>query len=350
MGLTLSFTVSPSSPYHTLQFHLNRAVKKKLHDPGIAREAWIPILLELAQVLKILVHIPSNYSICVLPSKIYAGIILQHLAQGGNMIYPGHPSISYPSFTGLRDSGLNEMIMFPGVWDHVKPNLKGGFILCRDTDLVSGSSLTIQDLLSIREDEPDIHLCMDISISFANHQYTYEKVDSYLFDSEFVFGMYPGITVFVMKDHFSHSMQEKWADEFYFPEIKSGQVHPDILCHREVDVLKLYAFKEMCNDLVRRDPKIIRNEIIYKSILLTNALEGSGSFELMVKNETNRSSNIITARTLGSIDFIRDRFSHFGIQMDEFFQEKYGHIVRFANFPVHSKEQVEYLSDCITSL
>ena len=33
MGLKLSFTITPPTPYHTVNFHLNRGIRQKWHDP-----------------------------------------------------------------------------------------------------------------------------------------------------------------------------------------------------------------------------------------------------------------------------------------------------------------------------
>jgi len=228
--------------------------------------------------------------------------------------------------------------------------LKKGSLFLRDTDLLSGLNIGIRQFFSAYSGNPAVHLCVDISTSLINHVYDYESVDAYLFDTEFVFGFQPGISMLIVREDIQKMIRQKWMNDFISPPVNSKTHPPDIHCHREVDFLRLYVFTEMCIDFVRRNPKILRNEIIYKSILMANALNQSEFFELMVKNEKDRSQNIISARLLGSIEKARDHFHRCGIQVDEINEKEYGYIFRFGNFPVHSKEQVEYLTDCIGSL
>ena len=349
MGLSLNFKVVPSSPYHTLQFHMNRGVKQKLHlmEPG--GEEWISILAELSGTLKMLIQIPDNFSVCLLPSKIYASVILQHLFPSGVRLLPAHPSVTYPDSPELIDSGIEKRILLPGTPDSGLGRVKKGFILSHDVDLISGQMIHMQELVSLKKDRPEIRLCLDISTSFANHPFIYEKLDAYLFSSEFVFGMQSGITFLIIRDPFINLIRKKWIREFYSAESGSDKDLSGIICHREIESLKLFVIKEMCNDLARRDRNNIRNEIIYKSVLISNALEKNESFELMVKNEADRSPNVISVKILGSTEKVLNHFKRSGIQMDEFYMENYGHILRFGNFPVHSKEQAGYLTDCIVS-
>jgi hypothetical protein len=349
MGLSLNFKVVPSSPYHTLNFHMTRGVKQKLYLSEPGGKEWISFLTELSGSLKMLIQVPDNFSICLLPSKIYATVILQQLFPSGVHLLPAHPSITYPHPPELIDSGMDERILLPGTIGPGLSWVKNGFILSHDVDLISGHMINMQEFISVKKDRSEIHLCLDISTSFANHPFVYEKLDAYLFNSEFVFGMQSGISFLIIRDPFINLIQQKWIREFYPPESNSDQDHPGILCHREIESLKLFVIKEMCNDLLRRDRKNIYNEIIYKSILISNALERNKAFELMVKNETDRSPNIISVKILGSTEKVRNHFKSSGIQMDEFYMENYGHIFRFGNFPVHSKEQAGYLSDCIAS-
>jgi hypothetical protein len=275
--------------------------------------------------------------------------ILQHLNPPGFFFLPGVQSVSYPSSLDLSDSGISEKVIFPGKFPETIGRNKKGTLIYADTDLISGCRFSPPDLMSLKNITKDTHLSLDLSISLANSDFDLEKVDSCLFSSDYVFGLKPGITVLIVKNPFFRKIWDIWGHLFYPENRTSSDDQSAIICHDEVDLLRLFAFKEMCSDLIRRDLKMIANEVVFKSILLNHALEAGKSFELLVKEEKYRSSNVISARFMGPIDRFRSFCLKKGILADEIYQDRIGHLVRFGNFPVHSKEQVAYLADCIES-
>lgn len=350
MGLSLNFKAIPAPPYHTLKFHFNRGVRQKIYSSRLEEAGGRTLIDDLSVSLRNMIQIPDYFSICVLPARLYATSILKDLFPPGIHWVTSLLSAGKSNNTELSFTGLEEKILFPGTPSENVSGMKKGAMLLRDTDPVSGLNIGIPEILSTCSDNPAIRVCVDISTSLINHPFDYERIDAYLFNTEFVFGFQPGISILVVREDIQERIRQKWMNDFISPAGNNKMSHPDILCHREVDLLRLYVFTEMCNDFVRRDPKIIRNEIIYKSILITNALNQSDFFELMIKNEKVRSQNIISARLLGSIEKVRNHFNRCGIQADEIPEKKYGYIFRFGNYPVHSKEQTEYLTDCIGSL
>jgi hypothetical protein len=347
MGYNLSFTAEPAPPFHTLKFHLSRGIKQRLYEQPVIEKKNHSILFELFQRIREITKISKEYSICVLPSKLHAFSLLQKLYPPGILLYPGISFLSYPSTMQLSDSGISFRVILPGGLSENKTLIQKGNLICMDVDLKSGRRFRPQDLRVIKDTCPGIHICLDTSASFVNFNYDVIEADSYLFNSEFVFGLRPGITVFLIKKSLVQTIVSYWGHLFIEVESLSSGEQESMICHQDVDILRLFTFKEMCNDLVRRDPSVIANEIIYKSIILYNSLDESRSFEVLIAEEEDRSANIICARILKPVEKFRSLFQQQGILMDEIYQDKYGYIARFGNFPVHSKEQMNYLTDCI---
>ena len=197
----------------------------------------------------------------------------------------------------------------------------------------------------------EINLFLDISSSFVNYNFNYENVDGFVFSTDHVIGLFPGVTIFVIRNTLLEILIRHWRLLFITDQHKKFKNHSgSIFCHREVDLVKLYIFKEICRDLIQRDMKIIRNEMIYKSIILYNVLEKSNNFDLMIDEKNNRSQNILCARVLGPIRELKNYFLQKDILLDYINNKKFGHIIRIGNFPVHSKEQMIYLADMIESI
>jgi phosphoserine aminotransferase len=347
MGITLSFAADPAPPFHTLKFHLSRGIKQRLYELPVREEKIRSILFELNHGIREITKISEKYSICVLPSKLLALSLLQKLLPPGTLLYPGVSFLSYPSTMLLTDSGISFRVVLPGELSENTSLIKNGNLICQDVDLKSGRRIIPQDLQVIKNTCPDVHVCIDVSASFINFNFDLTDIDSFLFNSEFVFGLKPGITFLLIKKSLFQTIVNSWGHLFFDFELPSSAGQESMICHQDVDILRLFALKEMCHDLVRRDPSVIANEIIFKSILLYNSLDQSRSFEVLITKEEDRSPNIICARILKPIDKFRSLFQQQGILMDEIYQDKYGYIARFGNFPVHSKEQMNYLTDCI---
>lgn len=350
MGLSLNFKAVPAPPFHTLKFHLNRGVRKKIYSSGLDEAGGRNLINDLSAALRDMIQVPGHFSVCILPGRLYATSIFKNLFPPAIHWIPSLSSRKPLKNTELSFSGMQEKIFLPGMLSENVSGLNKGSLFLRDTDLISGWNIGIPQFVAAYSGNPAVHLCMDVSTSLINHGYDYESVDAYLFNTEFVFGFQPRISILIVREDIQEMILQKWMNDFISPPVNNKTNHPDIHCHREVDPLRLYVFTEMCIDFVRRNPKILRNEIIYKSILIAKALDQSEFFELMVKNEKDRSQNIISARLLGSVEKVRDHFHRCGIQADEIYEKEYGYIYRFGNFPVHSKEQVEHLADCIGSL
>ncbi|MBS0000018.1 MAG: hypothetical protein KFF73_13650 [Cyclobacteriaceae bacterium] len=350
MGLTIRFTFDPPTPYHTLKFHINRGIKQKLFDREHSRSAMPALLAEMSAGIKMLTQIPENYSIVVLPSKLFAFSILQHLYSPGTLIYPVHPSVTVSPYIEITDSGLITKAILPGKFTTISHQLKSRYLICRDADPSSGYALKIPDLISLKISHPDIHLLLDLSSSFMNFPLDLENIDGYLFESGYVTGMQPAITILILRDPLFQSVQNNWKNNFYHLLPGREKDYPGIIVHRETDAVRLFVFKEICYDLIRRDPKIIRNETIYKSIILYEALEKSDHFKLLVPDQQDRSPNIITASMISSPEIILSIFAKKGILFDLIPRENEGYIARFSNFPVHSREQTEHLADTIAGM
>jgi phosphoserine aminotransferase len=99
--------------------------------------------------------------------------------------------------------------------------------------------------------------------------------------------------------------------------------------------------------MLRRGITIIRRETEYKAAILYQALESHPLLKPFVAENGNRSKTVIVADCGEHTENLTRYLLEKGIQPgDGYGQFKRQHL-RFANFPAHSKEQVELLVDLI---
>ena len=117
------------------------------------------------------------------------------------------------------------------------------------------------------------------------------------------------------------------------------------------DPVSVLTLNLVLSDLISRGIAIVRNEIIYKSLTLYQALEQSKNISPVISEENARSQTIICGKTELPVEHLQAYFLGKGISLDTYAGDHpFENIVRIANFPVHSKEQVEKLADIIAVL
>ena len=348
MGLSIRFTFDPPTPYHTLSFHQNRGIRQKFMDMDNAGKIMPALGADLYDSLKMLTEFPDGFSMIVLPSRIFAHSLLQRFFHSGISVIPAPPGYGISLQQDMNESAFSVSTIPPRGLPERIPQLDTDFLICVDSDPSSGSIFHTMDIRSVKSYKPELTVCLDNSLSYMNATLNFPGIDAYLFDTAYVTGMQPSITMLLVPGQLGSTIMLELKDILMFPE--SGNEYPQFLIHREVDLLRLYVFKEICYDMIRRDPKIIRNEIIYKSYLLYTALTESSHFDPVVRDPDERSPNILSARILSSPEIITGNFRSKGILFDMLTINGIGYHARFSNFPVHSREQVEFLADAITGL
>ncbi len=348
MGLQLSFKIHPPSPYHTVNFHLKRGIRQKWHYSSKNSEEIDFLLSDLLENFKIITGVPDHFSVCIWPSRIHILTALISFYKQNIYLRPdenNHNIFMQPDFMGrnLFDQMLSRQRM-----DEIKSVSKDTAIYVQETDFITGRILDNQSIISIKYMNPDIKLFLDISCSFVNQNINYDQIDGFIFSTDQVLGLFPGVTISLIRNDLLKNLIKEWGPFFNSdPQKKITFYNQLIIYHREVDLLKLYVLNEICRDLIERDMTIIRNEMIYKSIILYDVLETNTKFNLLVGEKNDRSINVICAQLLRKINECKNYFNQKNILLDYINNEKFGYIVRIGNFPAQSKEQMIYLADVI---
>ena len=101
---------------------------------------------------------------------------------------------------------------------------------------------------------------------------------------------------------------------------------------------------------MNRGLTIIRNEIKYKSIILSNSISNNPNLVQLVKDPHFQSQNILCANTEIPREKLFGFMSGNKLELDVLAGPNASSNIRVANYPVHSKEQMEFLADRLEQL
>ncbi len=333
--IMLPFRVEPAPPYHTLFFHFRQGCKKRIVEDPSREEILADLAGNLNHTLTEFLHMRDSHSLIVLPSKYHLATLFFQKKMTSVFTHGS-------GFDGLFDVIRGERL--PVSPDQKIPS-EGGKktdLLLVDTDNFTGYYLNDQYLDLVRSAYKDACLHLDISTSILNRSITFDRYDSIIFNTHYIFGLYPGLIFLLLKNDHPH---ERFTAILHSKRFVSDQ--QGTYCHREVDLMSLFTIEQVCRDMINRDIQIIKNETIFKSILLYNAIDRSRRFDLIIEEEEKRSSSIIAARYLMSAEDAASFFRKAGVAVNIDHRKETDTVVRIGNFPVHSKEQAGYLADVI---
>jgi phosphoserine aminotransferase len=393
---SLSFKADPPPTFHTYHYHSKKAIKEGYIDNQIDPVVKSEIIRQTLTGLMELFEIPENYHLVLLQENRLMVEMLASLAMGrivvaGSSVFTDRYSQYADEF--INPDVLNEELSTKGSEISMQKDLRGektgklpredirgektGELPRKDLskektgklpreDLSSMNngdmSLILQDIdpLTGRKLHPDslkksqVHNALsfshlDISYSSPTDPLDYENFQSFSFETKYGFGMDQDLVVWIMKDDLFDVFTEKFSGIYMefdtgFPKSKKCIIQYEIQIHR------IYILGKIIQDFLNRGLTIIRNEIKYKSIILYNSISDNPNLDPLIKDHYWQSQNILCASTELPGEKLFDFMSGNRIEFDLFTSSDLNSIIRVANYPVHSKEQVEFLVDLIEKL
>ncbi|MFC2124309.1 aminotransferase class V-fold PLP-dependent enzyme [Bacteroidota bacterium] len=338
------FTIDPSAPYHTIDLHIKDALKYKIHayEPGTEEHA--KMVSEAIDNLKKLLKIPHNYQVIFMNSQLVVYQILKEVFSRKKSLF---------LLTGRRSKLMTDHVSTPKKGISYEHNINGKIDLNKLESIHEINSVFLsynepdtgyrfpeENILEIKKSLPKsafIHI--DAGEAIPSVDFDFKQADSVTFPAHVGFGLPMGILVWVLKpDAYEHIRDFE----------KAEHNHPWYIDAREyLNLLDIFLLGNVAQDMIHRGIKQIRNECIYKSTIIYDALEKSETFNPGISDENYRSVVTIIAETEVNALVIREKFSAMGLMISVGEGDKRFNQIRIGNFPAHSKEQIEMLVDLL---
>lgn len=354
MGKHIYFTPGPSQLYHTYDYHLKKALNEELGSISHRSSGFQKIYETTEEALKELLDIPDDFRVLFLSSatEIWERIIQNLVAERSHHFVNGAFSKRFYEFAiGLNRQSTQE-VADPGK-EFQDFGIPEGTELIGITqnETSTGYAFDTNQLKTIREQNPDALISMDVVSSIPAVPTPFELIDTTYFSVQKSFGMPAGLGVWIINQKAidrAIALEHKGATGTYrklSTLIQSAEKHQT---PETPNVVAIYILGKIAEDMIARGVKMVRNETVYKSTILYQTLESSGLFSPFVTEKKNRSKTVIVTETPNQSSILEDLEKKKIILGKGYGAFKNDHL-RIANFPAHSKEQVEMLCDLLAA-
>ncbi len=216
----------------------------------------------------------------------------------------------------------------------------------------TGAMQPLNDIYHISSSFPGRLISVDIVSSAPDVNLDFSLIDMAYFSVQKCFGLPAGLGVWILNDRCIEKA-EKMVSKGYH----TGSYHTisSLLSKSQrsqtpetPNVLGIYLLGKVAEDMNMKGIEQIRRETAYKAAVLYQAIEANPDLSIFVQNPVQRSRTVIVAEVLnGSNKELLDRLASKGFKIGTGYGSYKEKHIRIANFPTHSKEQIEMIADII---
>lgn len=353
------FTPGPSALYFTAEDHIKTALKEQIPSISHRSKKFKSIYQHTSEHLRQLLNLPEGYHILFTGSatEIWERLIQNCVEKQSYHLTNGAFSDKFHSMAIAWGKDAQQLASEPGSCPDInKMNVAGGceLISVTQNETSTGAAQPLEDIYTIKKRFPEQLLAIDVVSTSPYLDLDFAQVDTAYFSVQKCFGMPAGLGVWVANERCVEKaikIQEKGGI--------IGQYHslPSLVSQAKQfqtpetpNVLNIYLLGKIAEDMLFRGIENIRKETEYKAALLYNTVEKHAGFEPFVKEKAYQSKTVVVAETQEPADKVIAFLAEKNLQVGSGYGQFKNKHIRIANFPAHSKEQMETLADALASM
>jgi phosphoserine aminotransferase len=351
----LYFTPGPSELYFTAEHHLKMAFKNGVPSISHRSSQFQSIFKEAVDNLRELLKLPDSYQIVFTTSatevweRITENLIDQH------SLHIVNGAFSKKFYTAATTLGKQTTLLetpwgdLPDVASIEKDNYD--VIAVTHNETSTGVRFPLGDIKSIRNQYPEALIVVDGVSSLPVVDFDYDDIDSVYVSVQKCFGLPAGLGIWLVNDRcierasMLSSGHKTWNT--YHSLLALTEQAKNYQTPSTPNVLNIYLLSKVVEDMLNRGVKMIRNDTTYKAAIMYNMLDKHDKLKPFVQNSRLRSNTIIVVESDEHTQEIIDYLDTKQMIVGAGYGQKKASQIRIANFPTHSKEQFEMLTDLI---
>lgn len=354
MSNKIYFTPGPAQLFYTFNDHLKRALAEDIPSISHRSTKFVSILEHTTSCLKELLQIPDGYDVFFINSanEAWDRIIQNLVKEKSHHFANGAFSKKFYDFAiqhGIQ-AALTEAPDGDGFTD---------FSVGEGTELIgltknetsTGFTITDEEIKLVRNKCPEALIALDVVSAVPSTPVDFSHVDTAYFSVQKGFGLPAGLGVWVCNQR----CQERAVENSKNGSIGSYRTLMNLKAFSDKgqtpetpNMLYIYLLGKIAEDMLSVGVQKVRNDTIYKSTILYQAIKDHSRLEPFVKSEEHRSKTTIVADIKEPSEFLAS-FEKMGLILGSGYGKHKNNHIRFANFPTHSKELVEMLCDRIVA-
>lgn len=353
----INFTPGPSQVYYTVSDHIKTAIRQGVLSLSHRSKEFEKMYSDASNGLRELLNIPDTFTIVFASSatEIWERSIQNLVEVESCHFVNGAFSRRYHEIaTQLNKKATLVQVEEGKGFSSSSPITPTAELLAiTHNETSTGVSWNLADIYELRKANPHALLVIDAVSSLPYPDLDFSQIDSVFFSVQKAFGLPAGLGVWIVNDRCLNKANDLLAKGHVI-----GTYHnlPTLSTFAKKyqtpetpNVLGIYLLSKVVEDFARRGAQTLRRETDYKAAILYQALSEHASLKPFVENTRDRSKTVIVVSAGEFTKKLSLYLQSKGIYPGEGYGKFKDTQLRFANFPAHSKEQVELLVDSIGS-
>jgi len=352
----LHFTPGPSALYFTAEEHIKTALKKGVCSTSHRGQGFKDIYRECQENLRELMDIPEDHHILITSSanEAWERIIENCVDSESYHVSMGAFSQRFAKISTQLGRKVHELVVADGSvpdFNAIEVPENAEIITICLNESACGTTFPLETLNAIREKYPDKLIAIDGVSGVPVIPINFRNIDTLYFSVQKAFGLPAGLGIWIVNER---CLKKSKALEASGKVIGSYHRLPDMIekakefqTAETPNILGIYTLAKVAGDMLEKGILPIRREIDYKSAILNQVIDAHPQLHHFVENEQHRSKTVKVIKTDFDssllINHLKEKKIHIGTGYGGYKKEQ----VRIANFPTHSKEQMEMLVDLI---
>lgn len=359
MPKKIFFTPGPSALYFTVEEHIKTALKEQIPEISHRSSAFQSTYQQAEEHLRQLLGLPENFHIAFVSSatEIWERL-LQNLVKDHSLhLVNGAFSKRFAEIAGelgrrttIIESPEGQIPDITGHSDGEEPEL----VAITQNETSTGVHFPIEEVSKLRAAFPQSILAMDVVSSIPTTPIDYTIVDSVYFSVQKCFGLPAGLGVWIYNDKCLERASSLKTEGISIGSFHSlPKIHASGLKYQTPEtpnVLNIYLMSKVAGDMLDKGLDMIIRETNYKSAVLYQMLDEHTLLSPFVEDKSIRSKTVVVADVEGEAQSIITPLAKKGMVIGTGYGKHSTTQIRIANFPTHSKEQIELLADQIALL
>ncbi len=356
MSKKLYFTPGPAQLFFTVEQHIKNALKEDVASISHRSKTFQGIFESTMTNLKVLLDIPEGFRIVFTASatEIWERIIQNMVLKNSHHFVNGSFSKRFHEIaTAYQINASKTDVGFGGSFDLDSVEGSPELIAVTQNETSIGFGFPAEDIYKLRNKYPDTLLAVDMVSCTPAVPLDLNQLDMAYFSVQKSFGLPAGLGVWIMNER---AIEKAYSKEQSGNIVGSYHTVSQLLKYADKNqtpetpnVLNIYLLGKVAEDMLNRGVKQIQNDTLYKSTILYQAIENANWIKPFIDDSKYRSHTVAVGELTNGkpSEFIAQALQKGMVIGSGYGPFKENHI-RIANFPTHSKEQVEMLVDFIS--
>ncbi|NQZ76414.1 MAG: aminotransferase class V-fold PLP-dependent enzyme [Ekhidna sp.] len=350
MSNKIYFTPGPAQLFYTFEEHLKRALFEDIPSISHRSKQFNAVVQQTTEALIELLNLPAGYQPYYINSanEAWDRIIQNLVKDSSHHFVNGAFSKKFFDFALAHNRSSSQTLVQDGeVFENWQIPVDAELIGITKNETSVGFTITEKEISELRVANKEKLIALDIVSALPGIETDFKNVDTAYFSVQKAFGMPAGLGVWIANER-CHEVAlklsqnqslgsyralpnlKKFGDKYQTPETPN--------------MLYIYLLGKIAEDMVKVGQKKIKNDTIYKSTILNQAIEDHPNLTHFVKSKDHRSKTTLVATSDKAEEIIK-QFAQKGLILGSGYGKHAKNHIRIANFPTHSKESIEMVCD-----